>query len=178
MPAPSLKKDMLLEAGWLRELCSESISASCPSCGSPIDLASGDSSVAEKECWVCTWKGTPAYQCAKCSQPRESPCEAERECKSVSAFESISLVAFQPEGDVWFHKKSASGKIRCTTEADLKDLLTSGDLKPTTLVCNIGGDSFEKANEHSKFSGILNSPEPPLVPILPEPTPPPPCCPS
>lgn len=169
MPAPSLKKEMLLEADWLRELCSEAISASCPSCGSPIDLASGDSS--EKECWVCTWKGTPIYQCAKCSQPCETSSGAERECQSVSAFESRAFVAFQPEGEVWFHKKSASGKIRCTTEADLLDALNSGELKPSTLVCNIGADSFEKANEHSQFSGILAPPEPPPTPILPTPVP-------
>jgi hypothetical protein len=174
MPAPSLKKEMLLEAGWLRELCSEAMSASCPSCGSPIDLASGDSSVAEKECWVCTWKGTPIYQCAKCSQPCESLSGAERECQSVSAFENRALVAFQPEGEVWFHKKSASGKIRCTLEANLLDALTSGELKPTTLVCNHGADSFEKANEHSKFSGILAPSEPPPIPILPTATPEPP----
>ena len=172
MPAPSLKKEMLLEAGWLRELCSEAISASCPSCGSPIDLASGDSSVAEKECRVCSWKGTPIYQCGKCSHPCESSRGAERECQSVSAFESRAFVAFQPEGEVWFHKKSASGKIRCTIEADLLDALTSGDLKPSILVCNLGADSFEKANEHSKFSGVFAPSEPPLIPILPEPVPP------
>jgi len=159
---------MLLEAGWLRELCSEAISASCPSCGSPFELASGDSS--EKECWVCPWKGPPIYQCAKCSHPCESSSGAERECQSVSAFESRAFVALQPEGEVWFHKKSASGKIRCTIEADLLDALHSGELKPSTLVCNLGADSFEKANEHSKFSGILAPPEPPPTPT-PTPTP-------
>jgi hypothetical protein len=81
----------------------------------------------------------------------------------------MALVAFQPDGDVWFYRKTASAKIRCATESGVKELLTSGDLKPATLVCQLGEETFEKANEHSKFSGILDSPEPPPVPILPAP---------
>ena len=175
MSALALNKKMLLEAGWLRENCAECLSASCPDCGSPIDLRVGDPSIPERECSVCLCKAIPVLQCSKCSQAVVSAMEGvERQCQSVYAYENGRGATFQPDGEVWFHKKSASGKIRCTIEADLLEALTSGDLKPSILVCNLGEDSFEKANEHSKFSGKLAPSEPPLIPILPEPVPVPP----
>jgi len=147
---------MLLSAGWLRVNCSEPISATCPGCGSPIDLTSGDLSNPEKECWVCMTRGTPIYQCSRCSQTLDQAVEsAERICHSVLAFENGCGAAFQPECSVWFHEDDSSGKTVIGPEEDLRQKLRSGELKPDTLVCENGGAGFVKALEHPVFTDLL-----------------------
>ena len=156
MSALALNKKMLLEAGWLRENCAECLSASCPDCGSPIDLRVGDPSIPEKECSVCLCKAIPVLQCSKCSQAVVSAMEGvERQCQSVYAYENGRGATFQPDGEVWFHRKTATGKILCTLENELRESLTSGALTPSTLVCPFGGDSFKKAMDHPSFSAFL-----------------------
>lgn len=163
-----------MEADWLRENCNEPISASCPNCGTPIELSS-DFLISEKECWVCALKVQPQYQCAKCSVSLES-CKnlKDRPCSSSNAFDKNGLVAFQPEGEVWFHRKNTSGKTHIAIDSTLRDELRSGRLPPTTQIYKSGEDKFIEAVDHPSFSGLFPEHAPPALPppLPPTPTPP------
>ncbi len=81
----------------------------------------------------------------------------ERSCESVAAFESGSAPAFKPEGEIWFYRSGASGKIRVSTVEDLRELFASGTLKPLSRVCKMGGTDYVKASEHPAFADLFGA---------------------
>lgn len=158
MRTPSLNKRHLLEAGWIRQQCAEPITAKCSSCGSPLEYDASDPVTTEKDCWVCAARGIPVYTCSRCALPVDCPTvTGERSCESVAAFESGSAPAFKPEGEIWFYRPGASGKIRVSTVEDLRKLFASGTLKPLSRVCQMGGTDYVKASEHPAFADLFGA---------------------
>jgi hypothetical protein len=86
----------------------------------------------------------------------------------------MALVAFQPEGEVWFHRKNTSGKTHIAIDSTLRDELRSGSLPSSTQVCKSGEDKFIEAVDHPSFSGLFPEHASPALPppLPPAPTPP------
>jgi hypothetical protein len=158
MRAPSLNKRMLLEAGWVRQRCAEPISAKCASCGSPIESEASDLANTEKDCWVCAARGIPVYACSRCARSVDClTAKGERACESLAAFEGGSVPAFKPEGEIWFYRPSASGKVRVTNGDGLRRLFASGGLKPASQVCQAGGAGYVNASDHPAFAELFGT---------------------
>jgi hypothetical protein len=158
MRAPSLNKRLLLEAGWIRAQCAEPITAKCASCGSPPKYDASDPVTTEKDCWVCTARGIPDYACSRCARPVDCPTlTGERSCESLAAFESGSSPAFKPEGEIWFYRPTATGKVRVSTGEDLRKLFATGILKPLSWVCQAGETGYVKASDHPVFGDLFGA---------------------
>jgi hypothetical protein len=160
----ALPETALLDAGYLKRLCTESINYHCPDDGGDLERDGRDQFV----CTICLRVVRPILRCERCKEVFSSEANVsegrERACLSALAYDKGKghlPPAFAPNGEIlWAFRTSAYAPIQIATETELRNKFAHAELPETTEVSSPQRGDFVRAQITAEFSEALSARRP------------------